>query len=61
MVTIKDLLKEIRKYRSDVEFRSSLEEVASYLAGTVSKEDVVLLVGAGDVYKIYEKLVKKEY
>lgn len=61
MVTIKDLLNEIRKYRSDVEFRSSLEEVASYLSGTVTKNDVVLLVGAGDVYKIYEKLVQKEY
>lgn len=61
MVTIKDLLNEIRKYRKDVEFRSSLGEVASYLSGTMSKEDVILLVGAGDVYKIYEKLAKKKY
>ncbi len=55
-VTIGDLLKEIRKHRQDVEYRSSLEEVTSYLAGSVGKGDVVLLVGAGDVYKIYDKL-----
>lgn len=55
-VTIRDLIKEIHRYRSDVEFRTSLEEVASYLAGSVSKKDVVLLVGAGDVYKVYDKL-----
>lgn len=55
-VTIKDLLNEIRKYKNDVEFRSSLEDVATYLKGSIGKGDVVLLVGAGDVYKIYEKL-----
>lgn len=61
MVTIKDLISEIRKHRNDVEFRSSLEDVASYLSATISKEDVVLLVGAGDVYKIYEILTQKKY
>jgi UDP-N-acetylmuramate--alanine ligase len=55
-VTIRDLIREIHRYRSDVEFRTSLEEVADYLAGSVSKSDVVLLVGAGDVYKVYDKL-----
>lgn len=55
-VTIRDLIHEIRNYRGDVEFRTSLEEVAAYLAGSVSSRDIVLLVGAGDVYKVYEKL-----
>jgi len=55
-VTIRDLIKEIHRYRNDVEFRTSLEEVADYLAGSVSENDVVLLVGAGDVYKVYDKL-----
>lgn len=59
-VTIRDLLNEIRKYRSDVEFRSDLDEVAKYLSGSVDKSDVVLLVGAGDVYKIYEKLAHQD-
>lgn len=57
-VTIRDLVKEIHRYRADVEFRTSLEEVANYLAGSVTKKDVVLLVGAGDVYKVYDKLPK---
>ncbi len=55
-VTIRDLIKEIQKHKMGVEFQTSLEEVASYLAGTVSRDDVVLLVGAGDVYKIFDKL-----
>jgi UDP-N-acetylmuramate--alanine ligase len=55
-VTIKDLIKEIHRFRNDIEFRTSLEEVANYLAGSVAKNDVVLLVGAGDVYKIFNKL-----
>lgn len=56
-VTIGDLLNEIRKHRRDVEYRSDLEEVTSYLSGSVGRGDVVLLVGAGDVYKIYDKLL----
>lgn len=55
-VTIKDLLREIRKHKQDVEFRSSLEDVATYLHGSVGKGDLILLVGAGDVYKVYDKL-----
>src|SRR3989338_1087016 len=53
-VTLNDLLSEIKENRPDVEFRSSLEEVAKYIKGTVSESDVVLLVGAGDVYKIFD-------
>lgn len=51
-VTIKDLIDEVKKYKSDVEFRSSLEDAAQYLRSNVTSRDVVLLVGAGDVYKI---------
>ncbi|MEX1052173.1 MAG: UDP-N-acetylmuramate--L-alanine ligase [Patescibacteria group bacterium] len=58
-VTVGDLLTEIRKHRRDVEYRASLEEVTTYLAGSVGKGDVVLLVGAGDVYKIYDKLAAR--
>jgi UDP-N-acetylmuramate--alanine ligase len=55
-VTIKDLIDETKKYRSDIEYRSSLEDAAQYLQSILNKDDVLLLIGAGDVYKIYEKI-----
>ncbi len=36
------------------------EEVVEYLKKTVKSNDIVLTIGAGDVYKIGEELVKKE-
>jgi UDP-N-acetylmuramate--alanine ligase len=58
-VSIKDLIVEIRRHRPDVEFRANLAEVAQYLEGSLQKNDVVLLIGAGDVYKIYDLLTKR--
>ncbi len=55
-VTIKDLILEVDKLKPDVEYRSSLDEAAKYLSSFISKEDIVFLVGAGDVYKIFEKI-----
>jgi UDP-N-acetylmuramate--alanine ligase len=55
-VTIKDLVDEVRKLKPDAEYRSSLEDAATYLASFVSTDHVVFLVGAGDVYKIFQKL-----
>lgn len=58
-VTIKDLLTEVAKQRPDVEFRANLPEVAQYLRGFLSKNDVLLLIGAGDVNKIYSLLSER--
>ena len=55
-VTIKDLIDEVKKYNPSVEYRPTLDELATYLKSFVTKGDVVLLVGAGDVYKIYDKI-----
>lgn len=55
-ITIKDLAIEARKYKPELEYRSSLEEAAVYLKSTLDSNDLVLLIGAGDVYKIFEKL-----
>lgn len=57
-VTIKDLIDETKKVRSEVEYRSSLQEASEYLKSLTSAGDVVLLIGAGDVYKIFDKLNK---
>ncbi len=55
-VTIKDLVDEVRKLKPDAEYRSSLEDAATYLSSFISSNHVVFLVGAGDVYKIFQKL-----
>jgi UDP-N-acetylmuramate--alanine ligase len=55
-VTIKNLIDATKKIRSDVEYRSSLDEAAQFLKSSVTDNDVVLLIGAGDVYKIFDKL-----
>lgn len=55
-VTIQDLIREVRQFKPDAEYRASLDEAATYLQGMVTASDVVLLVGAGDVYKIYDLL-----
>lgn len=55
-VTIKDLIDAVRPHKPDVEYRSTLDEVATYLRSFLTDQDVVFLVGAGDVYKIYDQL-----
>ncbi|HSX42173.1 MAG TPA: UDP-N-acetylmuramate--L-alanine ligase [Candidatus Saccharimonadales bacterium] len=59
-VTIKDLIDATKLLKPDVEYRSSLDEAALYLKSFVTSKDVVLLIGAGDVYKIYDKLGRTE-
>ena len=59
-VTIKDLIIEVKKTKPDVEFRPNLEETAKYLANTLGSDDLLLLIGAGDVYKIYGLLKEIE-
>lgn len=58
-VTIKDLIDEVKPYKPDVEYRSSLSDVSQYLANFISNRDVVLLIGAGDVYKVYNYLPRQ--
>lgn len=53
-VTIKDLVDKVRLVSPDVEYRSSLQEVAQYLKHSINETDVVLLVGAGDVYQVFK-------
>lgn len=59
-VTIKDLIDATKLLKPDVEYRSTLDEAALYLKSFISTSDVVLLIGAGDVYKIYDKLVQAD-
>lgn len=59
-VTIKDLIDEVRKLKPEAEYRSNLEDAATYLASFLNEKHIAFLVGAGDVYKIYQKLQEHE-
>ena len=54
------LVDEVKKQgRKDVVFLPSPQDVADYLAGIVQADDLVLTLGAGDIYKAGELLAKK--
>jgi len=55
-VSIKDLIDRLREHKDQVEYRPTLSEVATYLKSQITDKDVVLLTGAGDVYKVFAYL-----
>lgn len=62
----RDLVEKIQKHehkntktqKQDVKYIPTLEECEKYLRGNVERGDVVLLMGAGDVFRVGENLVK---
>ncbi|MDP3993116.1 MAG: UDP-N-acetylmuramate--L-alanine ligase [bacterium] len=59
-VSIEDLIKVLTPLKPDLEYRPTTSEVAKFLAGFIDEKDVVLLLGAGDVYKVYGQLIKQD-
>lgn len=59
-VTIDDLIKILKPLKPDMEYRPTTAEVAKLLGGFIDNDDVVLLLGAGDIYKIYQQLQQPE-
>lgn len=56
-VTGKTLAQKIKTYKKDVEFIST-NKLKKHLLDISKKGDVVITMGAGDIYKVAEKLVK---
>ncbi|MCR4277847.1 MAG: UDP-N-acetylmuramate--L-alanine ligase [Candidatus Berkelbacteria bacterium] len=59
-VTIEALIKVLKPLKPDMEYRPTTEEVAKLLSGSIDGDDVVLLLGAGDVYKVYQQLSRTD-
>jgi UDP-N-acetylmuramate--alanine ligase len=59
-VSSQDLVDKIKivEKGKDVKNIGTLKEVEDYLRGEVGRNDVVLLMGAGDVFRIGENLIK---
>lgn len=52
------LVHEIQKINKNATYIGKIEEVVNYLKKHSAAGDIVLTMGAGDIYKIYERLIK---
>jgi len=60
IIHAKDLVEAIRMKTVDsVQYISDFKEIIKYLKKNINKDDVIMTMGAGDVYKIGEKLIVK--
>lgn len=58
-ITSKDLARETEKYHSKVIYGGSIKNTVKYLKDRIRKGEVVVTMGAGDVYKIKKFLISK--
>lgn len=56
-----DLVKEINKTGQDVLYLSEFEDIALYLSQNIKDGDLVLTVGAGNVYRVGEILLEGDF
>ena len=52
-----DLVKRIKRYNSFCQYSPDFKGIVKYLKENTKKDDVVITIGAGDIYKIGEKLI----
>jgi UDP-N-acetylmuramate--alanine ligase len=53
------LLEEVKKFKPHASYVSSVAQAAQYLATTAGRSDLVVTMGAGDVWQVGEALVKQ--
>jgi len=52
----KDLVELAKKYHRSVEYISTIPEVVEYLGDKINKEDLIIAMGAGNVWEVVDKL-----
>ncbi len=55
----KKLAEEVAKHHKHVTYQPTLEAAAQYLGDTANRSDLVLTMGAGDVWRVGEELIKR--
>ncbi|MEK7171039.1 MAG: UDP-N-acetylmuramate--L-alanine ligase [Patescibacteria group bacterium] len=55
-VTISDMINVLKPLQPDFEYRATIDEAAQLLCGSVESSDVIILMGAGDVNKIFQRM-----
>lgn len=56
-----DLVKAINRQGQRAVYMPNFNEVAVYLANNIEKGDIVFTIGAGNIYKIGEMLLNKDF
>ena len=59
-ISIQDLVKATRRFNRDVRYLGGFDNIIRFLEGILSSDDLVLVMGAGDIYKIEEQLLKHD-
>lgn len=59
-ISSKDLAAAAQKHHRDVRYLGSFEKILDHLCQNVEPGDLVITMGAGDVWKVGERLVKEE-
>lgn len=57
-ISSKDLANLSREHHADVKYIGDLKQIEAYLLKKLQKSDIVITMGAGDVYKMGEDLIK---
>ena len=57
----KDLVEAINKKTANAKYISSFEEIKNYLKKNTGKDDIILFLGAGDIYKIGDEIKKQKW
>ncbi|MDZ4230045.1 MAG: cyanophycin synthetase, partial [Candidatus Veblenbacteria bacterium] len=58
-VTSAELVTEIQKHHAHVVHKPTIAEASEYLAETANRNDLVITMGAGDVWQVGESLIKR--
>ncbi len=58
-ITAEDLVKSISEHHKNVKYLSTIKEAAEYLGETATRSDLVITMGAGDVWKVGNLLIDK--
>jgi len=61
-ISSKELVAEIKRVypNKEIYYISDFDEIANFVINNAEKEDLVLTMGAGDIYKVAEDLLKKD-
>lgn len=57
MIHSRDLVNELVKNGVDAEYLGTFEEISNYIRNNASKDDIIVTMGAGDIYIVGEMLL----
>ena len=59
-VSSRDLVKEIKKRNREVIYTATLEETKERILKIIKPDDILLIMGAGDIFKIGKELINSK-